>query len=259
MDIKGASAIVTGSATGIGAATARALATQGCRVIINYTKSQAEAEATVEDCRTAGADAIAVCANVADDGDCQALAAAAVEAFGRLDVLVNSAGITKFVPAANLDGLTAEDFQRIYAVNTIGPFQMARAAAPHMRAQGTGAIVNVSSTAGIFGSGSSIAYGTSKAALNALTIALARVLAPEIRVNAVCPGFVQGRWHLPNLGDKGYEAHVREWEERSALQKAATPDEVAGIIMGFITGPDLVTGQVLICDAGANLGGRKRT
>ena len=126
-------------------------------------------------------------------------------------MLVNSAGTTKFVPQSDLDGLSAEDFQRVFAVNTIGPFQMARAAAPHLKAAGRGCVVNVSSTAGIFGSGSSIAYAMSKAALNTLTIALARVLAPEVRVNAVCPGFVQGRWHLQNLDTAHYDAHVREW------------------------------------------------
>lgn len=260
MDIEGAAAIVTGSATGIGAATARALAAQGCRVAVNYTKSEAEAEATAQACRDAGADAVTVRADVSKDADCRALVAAAVNAFGRLDVLVNSAGTTKFVPAPDLDGLSADDFQRIYAVNTVGPFQMARAAAAYLRAAGKGAIVNVSSTAGIFGSGSSIAYAASKGALNTLTLALARVLAPEVRVNAVCPGFVQGRWHLPNLGaGEDYDAHVREWQERSALRMAATPEDVAQVVMGFVTGADLVTGQVLVCDAGANLGGRRRT
>jgi 3-oxoacyl-[acyl-carrier protein] reductase len=259
MNIKNGAAIITGSATGIGAAAARMLAAHGCRVAINYTKSADEAEATAQSCRALGAEAITVRADVSVDADCRALVEATVEAFGRLDVLVNSAGTTKFVPANDLDGLSAEDFQRIYAVNTIGPFQMARAAADHLRAAGTAAIVNVSSTAGIFGSGSSIAYATSKGALNTLTVALARVLAPEVRVNAVCPGFVQGRWHLPNLGDKDYDAHVAEWQERSALRMAATPEDVARVIMGFITGADLVTGQVLVCDAGANLGGRRRS
>jgi 3-oxoacyl-[acyl-carrier protein] reductase len=244
MDIRGKAAIVTGSASGIGAATAKMLAAAGCRVAVNYAKSRDGAEAAQAD--------------VSKDADCRRLVGEAMKAFGRLDVLVNSAGTTKFVAAGNLDGLSAEDFQRIYAVNSIGPFQMARAAAPHMKAAGLGAIVNVSSTAGIFGSGSSIAYAMSKAALNTLTIALARALAPEVRVNAVCPGFVQGRWHLQNLDAAEYEAHVREWQERSPLRKAATPEEVAGVVTGLITGPDLMTGQIVVCDAGANMGGRRR-
>lgn len=258
MDIRGGAAIVAGSASGIGAATAKLLAAAGCAVAVNYTKSSDEAEATAATCRAAGAEAIAVQADVSSDADCRRMVDNTVKVFGRLDVLVNSAGITKFVAAGNLDGLAAEDFQRIYAVNSIGPFQMARACAPHLKAAGKGCVVNVSSTAGIFGSGSSIAYAMSKAALNTLTVALARVLAPEVRVNAVCPGFVQGRWHLQNLDAADYDAHVREWEERSPLRKAATPEEVAGVIMGLITGPDLITGQVLVCDAGANMGGRRR-
>lgn len=258
MDLSGKAAVVTGSATGIGAATARALAAAGCRVAVNYSRSRDEAEATAEACRKAGAEAIAVKADVSKDADCRALVAQAADAFGRLDVLVNSAGTTKFVAQSDLDGLSAEDFQRIYAVNTIGPFQMARAAAPHLKAHGDGAIVNVSSTAGTYGTGSSIAYAASKAALNTLTRSLARALAPEIAVNAVCPGFVQGRWHLPNLGEHEYREHIAEWRERSALKMAATPEDVAGVILGFVTGPRLVTGQVLVADAGAGLGGRPR-
>lgn len=258
MDLQGKAAVVTGSATGIGAATARALARAGCSVAINYTRSRDEAEATAESCRREGAEAIVLQTDVSRDDDCRALVAKAVDAFKRLDVLVNSAGITKFVPQSDLDGLSAEDFQRIYAVNTIGPFQMARAAAPHLKAHGDGVIVNVSSTAGIYGTGSSIAYAASKAALNTLTRSLARALAPEISVNTVCPGFVQGRWHLPNLGEGEYEEHVAEWRERSALRMAATPEDVADVIMSFITGPRLVTGQILVADAGAGLGGRPR-
>ena len=145
----------------------------------------------------------------------------------------------------------------MFAVNTIGPFQMARAAAPHLKAHGEGAIVNVSSTAGIHGRIVDRLCRVQGRAQHADAVA-ARALAPEVRVNTVCPGFVQGRWHLPNLGEDGYRKHVAEWQERSALRKAATPEDVAGVIMGFIAGPHLVTGQVLVADAGANLGGRRR-
>lgn len=258
MDLHGKTAIVTGSATGIGAATARALAAAGCRAVINYTKSEKEAEATADACRKAGAEAVVHRADVAIDDDCRSLVAAAMDHFGRLDILVNSAGTTKFVPLADLDGLDAADFQRIFGVNVIGPYQMARAAAPHMKTAGSGAIVNVSSTAGVFGSGSSIAYGASKGALNTLTKSLARALAPEIRVNAVCPGFVQTRWMRNHLGEEKYAAHIAQWEEATPLQKVPTAEDVAGVVLGFIEGPDIVTGQVLVCDAGANLGGRKR-
>jgi 3-oxoacyl-[acyl-carrier protein] reductase len=258
MDIKNTAAIITGSATGIGAATAQGLAARGCSVVINYTKSKDEAEATVEVCRELGGQAIAFCADVSKDDDCQAMAAAAMEHFGRLDILVNSAGTTKFVPLHDLDGLNADDFQRIYGVNVIGPFQMAKACAPHLKASGNGAIVNVSSTAGVFGSGSSIAYGASKGALNTMTKSIDRALAPEIRVNAVCPGFVQTRWMRNHLGEEKYAAHIARWEDTAPLEKAATPEEVADIVISFIEGADIVTGQIMVCDAGASLGGRKR-
>lgn len=258
MDVAGKAALITGSATGIGRATALALAARGCAVAVNYTKSKSEAEDAAARARAAGVAAVALQGDVSRDADCRRMVEDAVRALGRLDILVNSAGTTKFVAAGDLDGLSAEDFQRIYGVNAVGPFQVTRAAAAHLKAHGNGAVVNVSSTAGIFGSGSSIAYAMSKAALNTLTVALARALAPEIRVNAVCPGFVQGRWHLQNLDASEYDAHVREWRERSPLKKAATPEEVAEVIVSLIAGPDLVTGQVLVCDAGANMGGRRR-
>src|SRR5690349_13756592 len=173
-------AIVTGGATGVGAAAAVELATRGYRVVINYSRSRTEADATVAQCRSAGADAITLQGDVADDGACRAVIAAAVSQFGRIDVVINSAGTTQFVPLSDLDGQNAEDFHKVYAVNVIGPYQMARAAAPHLRQSGAGAIVNVSSVGSLNGNGSSYSYVTSKAALNTLTLALARNLAPEI-------------------------------------------------------------------------------
>ena len=130
---------------------------------------------------------------------------------------------------------------------------MARAVAPHMRARGEGAIVNVSSTAGLRGTGSSIAYGVSKAGLNVLTQSLARVLAPEIRINAVCPGFIQGRWLKRALGD-AYEEHKAHWETSSPLRKAATPEEVAATVLWLVDSAVLMTGQIIIADAGMMLG-----
>ncbi|HLF22857.1 MAG TPA: SDR family oxidoreductase, partial [Burkholderiales bacterium] len=195
MELKNTVCIVTGSATGIGAACAIELAKKGCHTVINYTKSEAEAAATAKACEQLGVETLLVKANVADDADCRRMAEAALKKWGRIDGLVNNAGITKFAPNhGDLDALQADDFQRIYAVNVIGTYQMTRAVAPAMKSQGKGAIVNVSSIAGIRGSGSSIAYAASKGALNTMTLSLARGLAPEIRVNAVCPGLVETRW-----------------------------------------------------------------
>jgi NAD(P)-dependent dehydrogenase (short-subunit alcohol dehydrogenase family) len=247
-------AIVTGGATGVGAAVAVELAQRGYRVAINYSRSKAEAEDTVAQCRRAGADAIAVQGDVADDAACRATVAAAIAQFGRVDILVNSAGTTQFVPLSDLDGQNADDFHKVYAVNVIGPYQMARAAAPHLRASDAGAIVNVSSVGSLNGNGSSYSYVTSKAALNTLTLALARNLAPEIRVNCVLPGLVQTRWLKNGLGEEAY-ARVRDgWADAAALQKTCTAEDVAHMIVWLAADAPLVTGQLLTVDGGFLLG-----
>ena len=180
-------AIVTGGGTGVGAATALALAGRGYDVLVNYSKSAAEAEAASTACRGAGADTLVMRGDVADDADCKAMAEAALDRWGRLDALVNNAGVTSFGGAANWDAIDAETFQRVVGVNALGAFQMIRACAAHLKAA-RGAVVNVSSIAGALGIGSSVAYIASKGALNSMTLYFARALAPEVRVNAVCPG-----------------------------------------------------------------------
>src|SRR6201986_4173522 len=195
MSKDGLCVIVTGSASGLGAATAAILARGGARIVVNYSNSKNKAEATAQACRKAGAaEVVVVQGDVSRDDDCKKIVAAAAP-WGKLDSLVNNAGTTKHVPHDQLDGLSAEDFQRIYAVNTIGPFQMVRAARALLEAgarqtEHMSTVVNVSSIAGITGMGSSLAYVASKGGLNAMTIALARALAPLIRVNAVCPGYI---------------------------------------------------------------------
>ena len=251
---EGRAAIVTGGATGVGAAVAVELAQRGYRVAINYSRSKLEAEETVAQCRRAGADAIALQGDVADDAACRAAVAAAVAQFGRVDILVNSAGTTQFVPLSDLDGQNADDFHKVYAVNVVGPYQMARAAAPHLRASDAGAIVNVSSVGSLNGNGSSYSYVTSKAALNTLTLALARNLAPEIRVNCVLPGLIQTRWLKNGLGEEAY-ARVRDgWADAAALQKTCTAEDVAHMIVWLAADAPLVTGQLLTVDGGFLLG-----
>jgi 3-oxoacyl-[acyl-carrier protein] reductase len=247
-------AVVTGGATGVGAATAIALAKRGYRIAINYSRSAKEAEETVAVCKDAGADAIAVQGDVADDAACRAIVEAAVKRFARVDALVNSAGTTQFVPLSDLDGQQAEDFHKVYAVNLIGPYQMARAAAPHMRRGGVGAIVNVSSVGSLNGNGSSYSYVTSKAALNTLTLALARNLAPEIRVNAVLPGLIETRWLKAGLGDEVYQRVRDGWADAAALQKTCTADDVAQTIVWLVADAAVVTGQLLTVDGGFLLG-----
>ncbi len=157
------------------------------------------------------------------------------------------------MPHHDLDGLSAEDFQRLYAVNVIGVYQMCRAVAPTMKAQGRGSIVNISSIAGVAGVGSSIAYAASKGALNTMTLSLARVLGPEIRVNTVCPGFVQGRWQQQWLGD-AYAERVKQVEASTPLGRAGSPEDMAEAAILFLTSCANVTGEILLCDSGWHLG-----
>jgi 3-oxoacyl-[acyl-carrier protein] reductase len=255
MDLKNSVCIVTGSATGIGAACAIDLAKKGARVVINYTKSEADAKATLAECEKHGVEAILVQANVANDADCRRMAQAALDKWGRIDALVNNAGTTKVAfNHADLEALQAQDFQDIYAVNVIGAFQMIRAVEPAMRQQGRGAIVNVSSIAGVMGTGTSVAYAASKGALNTMTLSLARVLGPEIRVNAVCPGFVETRWLQDALGER-YEAQRSRIAGNNPLQKVATPEDISNVIVWLLEGADLVTGEFIMVDGGMHLGG----
>jgi len=247
--------IVTGSGTGIGAATALDLAKRGCRVVINYTKSETEARATARQCEEAGGDAIVVQANVAEDADCRKLAQETLDKWGRIDGLVNNAGITKFVPNhRDLDSLTAEDFHKIYAVNVVGSFQMIRAVAPTMQKQGRGAVVNVASIAGVVGNGSSVAYAASKGALNTMTLSLARALAPEIRVNAICPGFVETRWLQQGFGAQKYEASKANYEQMVPLKQVISPEACADAIIWLLLGAGLTTGEFIMVDSGFHLG-----
>ena len=255
MDMQGGVAIVTGSSSGVGAACAARLAERGAHLIINYASNRDGAEATREACEAFGVETRIVQADVASDEDCRRMVQVAEDAWGRVDALVNNAGTTVFCPHDDLEGLSADDFQRIYAVNTIGAYQMSRAVAPVMRRGGRGSIVMVASIAGVMGVGSSIAYAASKGAMLTLTKSLARVLGPEIRVNAVCPGFIQGDWLRKGMGDAAYDAAKGFLEKATPLGRTATADTVADAILAFAEGMDLVTGETLIFDGGAHLSG----
>lgn len=253
MNLKDTVTIVTGSATGVGAAAAILIAGKGGKVVINYTKSEAEAKETAAACVKAGGESIIVQGDIADDAACKRLAKAALDKWGRIDALINNAGTTKFVAGHDLDGLSADDFARIFAVNVTGTFQMTRACVPAMRKQGRGAVVNVSSIASLQGSGSSIAYASSKGAINTLTKALARNLGPEIKVNAVLPGMIDGRWLKGGYGD-AYDGIKARYEKTTPLGKAASPEQVAEVCVWLIEGGELVTGELITVDSGAHLG-----
>jgi len=249
--------VITGSSSGIGAATARLYARNGWHVVINYSREAAPAEAVAADCRELGqphgADALVVQANVALDADCRRLADAVTTRFGRTDVLVNNAGTTKFVAMKNLDGLDAQDFHDIYSVNVIGAYQMVRALAPLLRLHPVTGIVNISSIAGSSGRGSSLAYMASKGALNAMTVGLARALGPEIRVNAIAPGLVETPWLQKGLGAERYAASVKAYRGLAALDAVISPEDVADAAWWLGAGAAKTTGEVLLLDAGLRI------
>ena len=246
-------AIVTGSATGVGAAAALALAARGYDLLINYSKSAAEAEAAAAACRDADADTLLMRGDVADDADCRAMARAAVGRWGRIDALVNNAGVTSFGGAANWDAIDTETFQRVVGVNARGTFQMIRACAPQLKAA-RGAIVNVSSIAGVLGIGSSVAYIASKGAVNSMTLYFARAMAPEVRVNAVCPGLITTRWFVDGLGQEGFEKVKAMYESNAPLGRACAPEDVAEAVVWLVDGARTVTGELLLLDSGVHLG-----
>jgi 3-oxoacyl-[acyl-carrier protein] reductase len=258
MSKDGLCVIVTGSASGLGAATAAILAKDGARIVVNYASSQTEAEQTADLCRSAGGEVVVVQGDVSRDEDCRKIAAAAAP-WGRLDALINNAGTTKHMAHDNLDGLSAEDFQRIFGVNTIGPFQMVRAARSLLEAGAKASghastVVNVSSVAGISGVGSSVAYAASKGALNTMTLSLARALAPLIRVNTVCPGYIDTPWFTKGRGVDG-AAKVRDSVvAKVPLKRASTAEDVAGVVC-FLATPQSsnMTGEIVRMDAGAHL------
>jgi NAD(P)-dependent dehydrogenase (short-subunit alcohol dehydrogenase family) len=258
MSMDGLCAIVTGSSSGLGAATAKQLAEQGARIVVNYASNAKDAESVADACRTSGADVIVVQGDVSRDDDCHRIVAAAAP-WGRLDVLVNNAGTTKHMAHDNLDGLSADDFQRLFAINSIGPYQMIRAARSLLEAGAdksgrASAIVNVSSIAGLTGVGSSVAYVASKGALNAMTLALARALAPKIRINAVCPGYIDTAWFTKGRGAAA-AAQVREMVKGKVPLKAASSAEDIAELVCFLATPRSahMTGELVRMDAGLHL------
>ena len=246
MSLQGKAALVTGGGTGVGRATALKLAERGANVAVNYSRSAAEAAETADDIRALGVEGLAIQADVASDAAVKAMVEQTVAAFGRLDIVVNSAGTTHFVDHDDLDGMKESYWDRILAVNLKGPFFVSRAAAPHLKASGDGAIVSVSSLAGITGTGSCIAYAASKGALNTITKSLARALAPEIRVNSVAPGPIDTRWMI------GHEAFLQRAIDRSPVNRAATPENIADGVLLLVENP-IATGEVLVMDSGCSL------
>jgi len=229
-------AIVTGGTSGMGEATVKELIKRGWQVAaMARSKTQQEFQG-----------------DVAEDADCRRVAQAVLDKWGRIDALVNSAGTTKFVNHADMEGLSAEDILGIFRVNMVGPWQMIRACVPALK-KARGSVVNISSVASILGTGSSVAYAASKAALDTMSFSLARALAPEIRVNVVAPGYVKTPWQVAAHGADGAAEHERRYAERAPLKSAASADDVADAIAWLLEGAQRVTGQIVYVDAGMHI------
>ncbi len=246
MNLQGKSALITGGGTGIGREIALCLAREGTNVAVNYSRSEKEARATAQEIRDLGVSGLAIKADVSQDAQVRAMVDEVVEKFGRLDILVNSAGKTTFVEASDLEGLTEDMWDSILAVNLKGTFFCCRAATPALRNNGGGNIINISSIAGTTGIGSCMAYSASKAAVICLTKSLARALAPEIQVNTIAPGFVDTRWTAD------WPEFRKMHEEATPMKRVATPADVAEAAL-FLVRSDFVTGQVIIVDGGKSM------
>ncbi len=241
--------LVTGGGTGVGRACALQFAERGYDVVINYSRSAADAEQTVADVIQRGAIGVAYQCDVSSDIQVREMIAQIEQRFGRLDILVNNAATTNFIPHADLEAMTESMWDRILAVNTKGPFFCTRAAAKLLAARGNGAVVNVSSVAGQTGAGSSVAYCASKGALNTMTKSLARALAPKIRVNAVCPGPIDSRWIRE--GNPSWD--LEKMVAGLPLPRASQPDDIADAVVFLALGTNMVTGQFVVVDGGQTL------
>lgn len=242
-------ALVTGSATGVGRACAVRLARQGFDVVVNYSRSEDDARETLRLVEEEGRQALLEQCNVRVDNDVTGMLQAVREKFGRLDVLVNNAAMTHFVQHSDLEGMSEEKWDEIVATNVKGPFFVTRAAVPLLRESAAAAVVNVSSVAGISGEGSSIAYCASKAALNTMTKSFARLLAPGIRVNAVCPGPIDTRWLRGRFSEEELQARTAAFP----IPRPAQPEDIADTVLYLATGTTLTTGQCLVVDGGRTM------
>ena len=246
-------AIITGGSRGVGKATAVLLASKGWNITVTCTNSISDAEEVVELCQNFGVEAQAIAADVSDNQACLDTVDQTIKKWGRLDCLVNNAGTTKFAfNHGDLGALDGDDFLHIYSVNVVGPFQMVKACRQYLIRSDDPNVINVSSIAGIKGIGSSLAYASSKGALNTMTQSMARNLGP-IRVNAVCPGFIQGEWLRKGLGGVNYDAALANIEKTTPLGLAVTADQVADSIYNLMALSKIVTGETILLDGGFHL------
>jgi len=242
-------ALITGSATGVGRACALRFADEGFDIVVNYSRSKDEALETKSLLEESGANVLLIQCDVSDDGAVKAMIGEVETQWGRLDVLVNNAATTEFIEHKDLDAMSEEIWDRILGVNLKGPFFCVRAAAHLLRESEFGSVVNVSSTAGIDGRGSSVAYCASKGGLNTITKSLARALGPEIRVNSVCPGPIDSRWLKRIMTDEQLAAETSGYP----IPRPSLPDDIADTVMYLSLGTTLTTGQMLVVDGGRTM------
>lgn len=246
MNVMNKIALVTGGGTGIGRAASMELAKCGAIVAVNYSRSQSEAEETVEMIQRDGGRAFAIQADVSKNSEVQDMVRLIVKIYGPIDVLINNASITRHIPMDDLEAATEDIWDELYAVNVKGMFFCARAVVPFMKKSKAGAIVNVGSIAGLTGAGSSMPYAVSKSAVHGLTKSLAHALAPEIRVSGVAPGAVATRWWA------GREEKMKSMIGTLLLQRIAEPEDVAKLICSLVEQESL-TGQIITIDSGQTL------
>jgi 3-oxoacyl-[acyl-carrier protein] reductase len=243
-------ALVTGASRGIGRSAALELARRGHDVVVNFSRGRDAAEAVAGEAGRLGARTLVAPADVADEDAVRSMVGEVGNVFGRLDALVNNAGITTDTAQADIDGLRMDDWDRVFAVNVRGVFQVTRACLPLLEAAPAGAVVNLCSIAGLRPSAQPFPYAASKAAVANLTRTLAAQLGPRgIRVNAVAPGWMEGGWMERTLGDD-YRRLMDRRAQQTPLRRCVTPGEVAATIADLIAGSPFVTGEVVVVDGG---------
>ncbi len=242
--LKEKTALITGGATGMGRAIALRLAKEGVDVAINYSRSEKEAIETKSEVEALGVKSIICKADVADDKQVRGMVSKTIEEFGRLDILVNCAGVTYYVDQDDLEGLKDEHWDHIMGVNVKGIFHCCRAAATELKKR-KGCIINITSVGGMTGMGSSIAYSASKAAAISVNKSLARVMAPEVRVNGIAPGIIMTRWV------EGREEHVKRYADGTPLKRLGQPEDVSEVAYSLIANMNFMTGQNIVVDGGA--------
>lgn len=247
MKLQGKVALITGGGTGIGRAISNSFAKEGASIVVNYSKSQAEAAQAMAEVEALGAMSSMVQADVSSDKTVRAMVEQVHKRYGRIDILVNNAGITRFIDHADLEAMHEDIWDRIFAVNLKGVFFCCRAVASFMKKQGSGRIINIASVAGLSGQGSSIAYCASKAGVISITKSLARALAPEICVNAIAPGLIETRWLD---GVSGAEAMRERFKNAALLKRVGLPADIAEVALSLAVDWSFVTGQIIVVDGG---------